>query len=569
MPATQSKKIFQPSSRRLLTRLSIALLAAAIPTAIASHSLAQESAIPLVEFSDTQGYWAAACIERMGSGDYMKGYANRRFLPNNTMSRAEFAAVMVKIYVNAQKVRGAPQFTDVPAGFWAKDAIATAYERGLLEGYPNNQFKPGEPISRAQAITILAKAEGLRDPDDAEAILNRLYVDQGEIPVYARSAIAAATEKRLVVNYPAVEQLRPNASIVRGEVAAMLCQATTFGSDYRANVPYEYVVTEVNRWRDRFVRLEGDPTLAYDQGGFALKPGDYDETGIARWGMVDRSGRWVIEPRFEALNNFSDGVALGRTPENPQIYEVVDMQGRTVFSTERDLENFSEGLAVFINRDGLRGFVDKTGAVVIPAQFFEAEAFSDGLARVSVLDEQGDGGDQYGFIDQTGKVVIPLQYTSIQKAFQEGLVEAQPNDSQLWGYLDKTGEWAISPQFTAVLSFSEGLAGATKSPKTNEQWGFIDRTGAFAIAPQYFAPEPDYIEEIGAFVGPKAVTWFHEGFATVRLGSAVGLIDRSGQWRISPTDFDGLIADIGAVQGGIVGIQIGGDGAYIKISQPQ
>lgn len=566
MPTNVPRKKLRSSSHRLLMSLSTALLTVAIPTMVTLHSTAQESPITLIEFSDTQGYWAAACIERMGSGDYMKGYANRRFLPNNTMSRAEFAAVIVKIYVNAQKVRSAPQFTDVPAGFWAKDAIATAYERGLLEGYPNNQFKPGEPISRAQAITILAKAEGLRNPDDAEAILNRLYVDQGEISVYARRAIAAATERRLVVNYPAVEQLRPNASIVRGEVAAMLCQATIFGSDYRANVPYEYVATVVNRWRDRFVRLEGDPTLAYDQGGFALKRGDYDETGIARWGMVDRSGRWVIEPRFEALTNFSDGVALGRTPENPQTYEVVDVQGRTVFSTERDLENFSEGLAIFISRDGLRGFIDKTGSVVIPAQFFAANAFSDGLARVSRLDAQGD--IYHGFIDKSGAIVIPSEYKSVQEAFQDGLVGAQPNDSALWGYLDKTGEWAIPPQFTAIQSFSEGLAGATKSQKTNEQWGFIDRTGAFAISPQYFAPEPIYNEVAGAFVGPKAVTWFSEGFATVRLGSAVGLIDRSGQWRISPTDFEGLITDIGAVQGGVVGVTIEGDGAYVKVALP-
>lgn len=566
MPVTPSKKIFQPLSRRLIMRLLIALSVAAMPTAAALRSTAQESAVPLVEFSDTQGYWAAACIERMGSSDYMKGYANRRFLPDNTMSRAEFAAVMAKIYVNAQKIRNAPQFTDVPAGFWAKDAIAKAYEQGLLEGYPNNQFKPSELISRAEAITILAKAEGLRNPDDAEAMLNRLYVDQGEIPDYARSPIAAATERRFVVNYPIVERLRPTASIVRGEVAAMLCQATMYGSDYRANVPYEYVVTEVHRWRDRFVTLEGDPTLAYDRDGFALKLGDYDETGIARWGMVDRSGQWIIEPRFESLNRFSDGVALGRTPENPDVYEVVDLQGKTIFSSERYFEDFSEGLAVFVNQDGLQGFIDKTGAIAIPAQFFEVKPFSEGLARVSRLDDQGHV--YHGFIAKSGAVVIPLQYKSVQEAFQDGLVGAQPNDSTLWGYLDKTGEWAISPQFTAVLSFSEGLSGATKSQKTNEQWGFIDRTGAFAIAPQYFSLEPVYNEAIGAFVGPNAVTWFNEGFATVRLGAAVGLIDRTGQWRISPTDFEGLIADIGVVQGGIVGVQIGGDGAYLKVAQP-
>lgn len=69
-------------------------------------------------------------------------------------------------------------------------------------------------------------------------------------------------------------------------------------------------------------------------------------------------------------------------------------------------------------------------------------------------------------------------------------------------------------------------------------------------------------------MGPNAVTWFNEGLATVRLGSAVGLIDSTSQWRISPTDFEGLITDIGAVQDGIVGVQIAGDGAYVKVAQP-
>ena len=179
-----------------------------------------------------------------------------------------------------------------------------------------------------------------------------------------------------------------------------------------------------------------------------------------------------------------------------------------------------------------------------------------------------DGYVYHGFIDKSGAVVIPLEYESVQETFQDGLVGAQPNNSALWGYLDKTGEWAISPQFTAVLPFTEGLAGATKSQKTNEQWGFIDRTGAFAIASQYFAREPVYNEVVGAFVGPQAVTGFNEGFATVRLGSAVGLIDRSGQWRISPTDFEGLITDIGVVQGGVVGVTIEGDGAYVRVAQP-
>ncbi len=122
-------------------------------------------------------------------------------------------------------------------------------------------------------------------------------------------------------------------------------------------------------------------------------------------------------------------------------HRTADQQGRTIFSTRYPIGDFSEGLAIFWDEDGFRGFLDKTGAIAIPAQFFEAKPFSEGLARVSRLDAQGY--EQYGFIDKAGAVVIPLQYKSVQEAFQDGLVGAQPNDSALWGYLDKAGEWAI------------------------------------------------------------------------------------------------------------------------------
>ncbi|MGB3294478.1 MAG: WG repeat-containing protein, partial [Phormidesmis sp.] len=574
MPATFSKSASKPFSLRLLTRLSIALLTAVMPTAIAVGVTAQES-LPLVEFSDTQGHWAAACIERMGSGDYMKGDANRRFLPNNTMTRAEFAAVMVKIYLNAPKIRNAPRFSDVPANFWANDAITQAYERGLLSGYSNSQFRPFELISRAQAMTVFAKAEKLPSVVGEEAVLNRFYVDQAQIPSYARGAIAAATttDKRLVVNYPNVEQFRPNDSILRGEVAAVICQATRDGSDYRANVPEQYIVTLVNRWRDRLAanpnRTPDGTTVFFNKDGFGLKMGDPDGGGHPQWGIIDRSGRWVVEPRFVSLDNFSDGLAIGQVEQNSQNYEVLDQQGRTVFSTNYPIRYFSEGLAAFIDEQGLWGFVDKTGQVAISPQFFEVAPFSDGLARVSKINAEVFGADEYGFINKSGEVVIPLQYKSIQETFEEGLVGALDDDSGQWGYLNKVGEWAITPQFTAVQSFSEGLAGATKSPKTNEQWGFIDRAGVFAIAPQYFASGPVYSEVVGAFVGPNAVTWFNEGFATVRLGAAVGLIDRTGRWRLKPTDFDGLITDIGPVRDGIVGVALDRDEAYVQIAQPE
>ncbi|MGC1309584.1 MAG: S-layer homology domain-containing protein [Phormidesmis sp.] len=193
------------------------------------------------QFGDAANYWAAACIEGAGGEGLMKGYLDGRFRPEGTMTRAEFAAVMIKAFPTATKVREAPDFLDVARDFWGRGAIAAAYERGFLTGYPDNTFKPAQPISRAQAIIVIANAQGLSPTDESEAILRRYFEDDGEIPNYAKGAIAAATQQQLVVNYPNIQRLRPNANITRGEATALLCRTNAAGSDARYYVPAQYV----------------------------------------------------------------------------------------------------------------------------------------------------------------------------------------------------------------------------------------------------------------------------------------------------------------------------------------
>jgi ELWxxDGT repeat protein len=195
-------------------------------------------------FLDTQNHWAASCITAMDSWGLMQGYPNGSFQPGGTMTRAEFAAMIVKAYP-AASIRSAPNFTDVPAGFWAKRVIQQAYERGFLVGYPNRQFRPNQTISRAQALTILAKAQQLSVPSDTDTtndILTRTFDDQAAIPDYARGALAATAKANLLVNYPNVRELRPQAAIARGEVAALLCQARSASLPPEYQVPPQYVV---------------------------------------------------------------------------------------------------------------------------------------------------------------------------------------------------------------------------------------------------------------------------------------------------------------------------------------
>ncbi|MGB5914780.1 MAG: S-layer homology domain-containing protein, partial [Phormidesmis sp.] len=163
------------------------------------------------------------------------------FRPDSSLTRTEFAAMMLKAFPDAAKVKDTPNFSDVAQDFWGYRAIAAAYERGFLAGYPDNTFKPAQAVTRAQAITVVASAHRLQSPDSSQAINEQYFDDAGEIPDYARGVIAAATQRSLVVSYPVVTRLRPNANASRGEVAAFLCRLDATGLDARYYVPAEYV----------------------------------------------------------------------------------------------------------------------------------------------------------------------------------------------------------------------------------------------------------------------------------------------------------------------------------------
>ena len=194
--------------------------------AIASLLLGSVLFVPsakAVRFSDIPQHWAETCIDSGASQGLLQGYHEGRFVPEGTLTRAEFAALMIKAFPTAQPIRTAPNFRDVPTNHWAKGAIAQAYRFGFLSGYPDSSFRPNQPINKVQALTILANAQSLVPPTEPDAILQAAYADAAAVPAYGREAIAAATVKGLVINYPQVSQLQPNRNLGRAEAAALLC----------------------------------------------------------------------------------------------------------------------------------------------------------------------------------------------------------------------------------------------------------------------------------------------------------------------------------------------------------
>jgi hypothetical protein len=118
---------------------------------------------------------------------------------------------------------------------------------------------------------------------------------------------------------------------------------------------------------------------------------------------------------------------------------------------------FSEGLAVAQkDADGLAGYVNAAGRVVIPFQYSDASPFHDGLAKVMVQD--GEGNYIGGYIDRQGQWVVPPGRHEELGDFREGRIPFRKG--KLWGLLDRLGREVVPPSLKTdhPILFRDGLA---------------------------------------------------------------------------------------------------------------
>ena len=248
------------------------------------------------------------------------------------------------------------------------------------------------------------------------------------------------------------------------------------------------------------VEIEGKYGFIDKNGHFVIRPKFESALGFSegiaavfingKYGYIDKSATTVIPPTFEEANDFSDGLAYVRTNtqkgyiNHTGAWELIPpshydcwapfCDGLAVAGVCREDEMNSRGYTTDWECTG-EGYIDKTGAIVIPPQFREVDDFSEGLAHVQI--ETGE----HVFIDVMGDVAVKFDfdYASYYPYFSEGLISVKIDGK--YGFADKTGRVIVEPQFEEAYRFSEGLAAA----RLKEQWGYIDKTGEWMIEPKY------------------------------------------------------------------------------------
>ncbi|MDK2801281.1 MAG: hypothetical protein PWP27_1831 [Clostridiales bacterium] len=288
-----------------------------------------------------------------------------------------------------------------------------------------------------------------------------------------------------------------------------------------------------------------------------LAPVKAKENG--KWGYIDKSGEFVIKPQFDDADIFSSGVAAVKVNGK---WGYIDKTGNfTIQPSFDEPTRFVEGLAILESQDtGKTGYMDTTGNFVVDPQFeYASRYFSEGLSLV--LKDANDF-TTAGFVDKEGKFMnIPIYRLNYNGFFSEGLFPICKKGEEYYGYIDKTGEFVIEPKFLSCDIFSEGLAAAM--PQGEGKYGYIDKTGNIVIEPNYTLAFPfsdglalvmsetesdaryGYIDKTGNYiVEPKfyGAESFSEGLALVyEKNKGQGFIDKTGKYVIGPI----LSADFG------------------------
>jgi len=177
---------------------------------------------------DLGNHWAREFIQALFDRQMIAGFSDRTFRPNQPMTRAEFAALLARAFPQMPQRRTNTPFRDVPSNFWAAPVIQLAYERQFLSGYPGNQFRPQVAITRLEVWLALVSGLNLASALAPQVRLEGLYGDAAQVPAWAKTAVALATQAGLVINYPQLGLLEPNRLATRAEVGAIVYQALVY-----------------------------------------------------------------------------------------------------------------------------------------------------------------------------------------------------------------------------------------------------------------------------------------------------------------------------------------------------
>lgn len=176
-------------------------------------------------FTDIGGYpWAVDPIEGLAAKGIVKGMSESEFAPQGSVTRAQFIQMLMHALGLIQK-DAASSFTDVEAGGWYYEAVASAQALGIIQGKPDGSFGINEQITRQDMAVMLHKAILLTGlPLEGSEAAAASFKDAGQISTYAADAVSAI-QRAGIISGIGSGMFAPKAAANRAQAAVIIANA--------------------------------------------------------------------------------------------------------------------------------------------------------------------------------------------------------------------------------------------------------------------------------------------------------------------------------------------------------
>ena len=322
------------------------------------------------------------------------------------------------------------------------------------------------------------------------------------------------------------------------------------------------------------------PNLSYPNDAEQGKDGFYrvveSSWNKSNVGLIDKNGNMVVKPQYTTIGDFKDGLAVvskakptplkklpdtNRTYQSDDLFGFIDKTGKVVIELRyNNARAFRDGVALVSTNDSNSTLIDKAGKVLFRA---ETQHWATDLGGIYAVTEKNG---RTGLIDKNGKRLLPAEYDGITsfdnriQVYGERVDDKEPESERFFkisrdgkcGVIDLKGNIIIPPLFHEILSYQNGHAVIGE----DEKYGFADSHGKVVIKPSYdFVTAYDdliavregknwkFINGAGNTVNgahfdgvlhQNGGSWLADGRGVVIVGDLLGYVDKAGTMVVKP-----------------------------------
>ena len=267
------------------------------------------------------------------------------------------------------------------------------------------------------------------------------------------------------------------------------------------------------------------PTVKESSAG--LFPASQTINGETKYGYINKSGEYVIEPAFEMASAYYEGAAIANLNNK---YCVIDEGGNVLFTNDNPIHDYSNGAAVYqtvdANYNSSYGYIDAKGNILIKAQYVLASNFdTNNTAYVS------HGKGNYSKIDKSGKILESYNLGSkygYAWSLEDGYLVYTKSDSYTYGVVNLQGETIFEPIYSEITYLGNDLFAMKEPGLESYEVNSLAKQAIFNVKGEQLT---DYIY--------YDLTPFYQGFASATNDASTFFVGMDGQIVADLPKFEG------------------------------